>query len=157
VFTPVFMGSGEGFIGMTFEPGTAAGQKEALREYWGGFGNEIMEVDEKTRDAFTILQSCSQFFLYPVVKAMLEYGRLAGLSEADAQAVSLSTFRCVARELEGIEVTPEKLEGILDYARVPGNMTWEGLKELEGQEVEEAFRKCLAAAERQSELNRSGL
>ena len=157
VFTPVFMGSGEGFIAMTFEPGTPAKHVEALKEYWGRFGNEIMVVEGGGQDAFTVLQACSQFFLFPVIKAMVAYGREAGLSVADAQAVSLATLRCTSRVLDGEDCTPEGLEKLLDYARVPNNMTFAGIKTLESRGVEAAYRECLAAAQRQSEANRSGL
>ena len=157
VFTPVFMGSGEGFIAMTFEPGTPAKHVEALKEYWGRFGNEIMVVEDGGQDAFTVLQACSQFFLFPVIKAMVAYGREAGLSVADAQAVSLATLRCTSRVLDGEDCTPEGLEKLLDYARVPNNMTFAGIKTLESRGVEAAYRECLAAAQRQSEANRSGL
>ena len=157
VFTPVFMGSGEGYIAMTFEPGTRADRVEELKEYWGRFGNEIMMLEDGMQDAFTILQSCSQFFLYPVVKAMVAYGRGAGMSVKDAQAVSLATLRCTAMALESVDCSPEALEAFMDYARVPGNMTFEGLKALESRSVEGAYRECLAAAQRQSEANRLGL
>ena len=157
VFTPVFMGSGEGYIAMTFEPGTPAKHVEVLKEYWGRFGNEIMVVEDGGQDAFTVLQACSQFFLFPVIKAMVAYGREAGLSVADAQAVSLATLRCTSRVLDGEDCTPEGLEKLLDYARVPNNMTFAGIKALESRGVEAAYRECLAAAQRQSEANRSGL
>ena len=157
VFTPVFMGSGEGYIAMTFEPGTRAKHVEALKEYWGRFGNEIMVVEDGRQDAFTVLQACSQFFLFPVIKAMVAYGREAGLSMADAQAVSLATLRCTSRVLDGEDCTPEGLEKLLDYARVPNNMTFAGIKALERRGVEAAYQECLIAAQRQSEVNRSGL
>ena len=142
---------------MTFEPGTPAKHVEALREYWGRFGNEIMVVEDGGQDAFTVLQACSQFFLFPVLKAMVAYGREAGMSVADAKAVSLATLRCTSRVLDGEDCTPEGLEKLLDYARVPNNMTFAGIKALESRGVEAAYRECLAAAQRQSEANRSGL
>ena len=157
VFTPVFMGKGEGYIGMAFEPGIAQERVEELKEYWGRFGNEIMVLEDGNQDAFTVLQACSQFFLYPVVKAMMGYGLGAGLGPEAAKAVSLAALGCTARELEDADCTPEGLESLMDYARVPGNMTFEGIKTLEKEGVEEAFRECLAAAQRQSEANRSGL
>ena len=104
-----------------------------------------------------MLQACSQFFLFPVIKAMVAYGREAGLSVADAQAVSLATLRCTSRVLDGEDCTPEGLEKLMDYARVPGNMTFAGIKALERRGVEAAYRECLIAAQRQSEANRSGL
>ena len=157
VFTPVFMGSGEGYIAMTFEPGAAVKHVEALKEYWGRFGNEIMVVEDGKQDAFTVLQACSQFFLFPVVKAMVAHGMEAGLSVADAQAVSLAALRCTSRVLETEDCTTEGIEKMLDYARVPGNMTFEGIKALERGGVESAYRECLEAAQRQSEVNRPGL
>ena len=157
VFTPVFMGKGEGYIGMAFEPGTSEGRVNELKGYWGRFGNEIMVIEDGQQDAFTVLQACSQFFLYPVVKAMVGYGREAGLGVEVAKAASLAALRCAARELEGVDCTPEGLEAFMDYARVPGNMTFEGIKALERREVEAAFRECLIAAQRQSEVNRAGL
>ena len=157
VFTPVFMGKGEGYIGMAFEPTTADERVEDLKEYWGRFGNEIMVVKDGNQDAFTVLQACSQFFLYPVVKAMVGYGREEGLPVEVAKAASLAALRCASRELEGVDCTPEGLEAFMDYARVPGNMTFAGIKALEDRGVEDAFRECLLAAQRQSEENRSGL
>ena len=157
VFTPVFLGSGEGYIAMTFEPGAAVKHVEALKEYWGRFGNEIMVVEDGKQDAFTVLQACSQFFLFPVVKAMVAHGMEAGLSVADAQAVSLAALRCTSRVLEREDCTPEGMEKLLDYARVPGNITFEGIKALERRGVESAYRECLEAAQRQSEVNRPGL
>lgn len=157
VFTPVFMGKGEGYIGMAFEPGISHNRREELKEYWGRFGNEIMVIEDGDQDAFTVLQACSQFFLYPVVKAMVGYGIGAGLGVEAAKAVSLAALKCAAIELENADCTPEGLESLMDYARVPGNMTFEGIKTLEKRGVEKAFRECLAAAQRQSEANRSGL
>ena len=157
VFTPVFMGSGEGYIAMTFESGAAVKHVEALKEYWGRFGNEIMVVEDGKQDAFTVLQACSQFFLFPVVKAMVAHGMEAGLSVADAQAVSLAALRCTSRVLEREDCTPEGMEKLLDFARVPGNMTFEGVKALERRGVESADRECLEAAQQQSEVNRPGL
>ena len=157
VFTPVFMGKGEGYIGMAFEPGVTEDRMEDLKEYWGRFGNEIMVVEDGNQDAFTVLQACSQFFLYPVVKAMVGYGRGEGLPVEVAKAASLAALRCASRELEGVDCTPEGLEKFMDYARVPGNMTFAGIKALEGRGVEDAFREGLVAAQRQSEANRSGL
>ena len=157
VFTPVFMGKGEGYIGMAFEPGASAERIADLKEYWGKFGNEIMVVEDGNQDAFTVLQACSQFFLYPVVKAMVGYGREAGLPVEVAKAASLAALRCASRELEGVDCTPEGLEAFMDYARVPGNMTFAGIEALERRGVEAAFKECLIAAQRQSEANRSGL
>ncbi len=157
VFTPVFMGKGEGYIGMAFEPGIPDERVQELKDYWGRFGNEIMVVEDGNQDAFTILQACSQFFLYPVVKAMVGYGREAGLPVEVAKAASLAALRCASRELEGVDCTPEGLEAFMDYARVPGNMTFAGIKALERLGVEAAFKECLIAAQRQSEVNRSGL
>ena len=157
VFTPVFMGKGEGYIGMAFEPGTSEGRVNELKGYWGRFGNEIMVIEDGQQDAFTVLQACSQFFLYPVVKAMVGYGREAGLPVEVAKAASLAALRCASRELEGVDCTPEGLEAFMDYARVPGNMTFAGIKALERRGVEAAFKECLIAAQRQSEVNRSGL
>ena len=157
VFTPVFMGKGEGYIGMAFESTATEGRVEDLKEYWGRFGNELMVVEDGNQDAFTVLQACSQFFIYPVVKAMVGYGRGAGLPVEAAKAASLAALRCASRELQDVDCTPEGLEGLMDYARVPGNMTYEGIKTLERRGVEDAFRECLIAAQRQSETNRSGL
>ena len=157
VFTPVFMGKGEGYIGMAFEPGTSEDQVKELKEYWVRFGNEIMVIEDGNQDAFTWLQACSQFFLYPVVKAMVGYGREVGLPVEVAKAASLAALRCASRELDEADCTPEGLEELLDYARVPGNMTFEGIKALERGSVEAAFKECLMAAQRQSEANRAGL
>ena len=157
VFTPVFMGNGEGYIGMAFEPGTSEDQVKELKDYWGRFGNEIMVIEDGNQDAFTVLQACSQFFLYPVVKAMVGYGRETGVPFEVAKAASLAALRCASRELEDADCTPGGLEELLDYARVPGNMTFEGIKVLERRGVEAAFKECLIAAQRQSEVNRSGL
>ena len=157
VFTPVFMGKGEGYIGMAFEAGVSDDRVRTLKEYWGRFGNEIMVIEDGNQDAFTVLQACSQFFLYPVVKAMVGYGRGAGLPVKVAKAASLAALRCASRELEDADCTPEGLESLMDYARVPGNMTFEGIKALELRGVEGAFNECLLAAQRQSEVNRSGL
>ena len=157
VFTPVFMGKGEGYIGMAFEPRTSEGRVKELKGYWGRFGNEIMVVEDGNQDTFTVLQACSQFFLYPVVKAMVGYGREAGLPVEVAKAASLAALRCASMELEGLDCTPEGLEAFMDYARVPGNMTFAGIKALERRGVEASFREGLVAAQRQSEVNRSGL
>ena len=157
VFTPVFMGKGEGYIGMAFEPGTSEERIEELKDYWGRFGNEIMVIEDGQQDAFTVLQACSQFFLCPLVKAMVGYGREAGLPVEVAKAASLAVLRCAAKKLEDSDCTPEGLESLLDYARVPGNMTFEGIKVLERRGVEAAFKECLIAAQWQSEENRAGL
>ncbi len=157
VFTPVFMGKGEGYIGMAFEAAASEERIDDLKEYWGRFGNEIMVVEDGNQDAFMVLQACSQFFLYPIVKAMVGYGRGQGLGVEVAKAASLAALRCASRELEEVDCTPEGLEAFMDYARVPGNMTFAGIKTLEGRGVEDAFRECLVAAQRQSEANRSGL
>ena len=128
-----------------------------MKEYWDRFGNEVMVLEDGNQDAFTVLQACSQFFLYPIVKAMVGYGRGQGLGMEVAKAASLAALRCASRELEEVDCTPEGLEAFMDYARVPGNMTFAGIKTLEGRGVEDAFRECLVAAQRQSEANRSGL
>ena len=126
-----------------------------LKEYWGRFCDRVLIVGDGALDSFTVLHACGQFFLYPVIKAMIAYGESNGLSREDAQAVSLGTLRCTAQSLSEIVCSQEALEAKLDHARVPGNMTNAGLQVLDAAAAEDTFARCFAAAHHQAEINRT--
>ena len=154
VFPPPFITTRAGYLAINPEPGINAQKLDELKEYWGRFCDQVLIVGDGALDSFTVLHACGQFFLYPIIKAMIAYGESNGFTREDAQAISLGTLRCTAQALSEIECSQEALEAKLDHARVPGNMTNAGLQVLDAVAVEDTFARCFAAAHHQAEINR---
>ena len=154
VFPTAFMLMEKGYLAICPEPGSDAAHLHDLEAYWGRFCESIVTIGEQAMDAFVLLHASGQVFLWPVIKAFVEFGASNGFTREEAQAITLSTFEAAGAWLKTRDTSPMGLERMMDDVSVPGSLSEAGLAVLKRNYVESLFAQTLEAGLAQAVVNR---
>ena len=127
-----------------------------LESYWGRFCEHIITIREEAMDTFVLLHAAGQTFIWPVLKAFVEFGSANGFTMKESQAITLSTLESMARCLKTQDASPIGLEGMMEEYSVPASMTESGLAVLRRNYVESLYAQTLETGMTQARVNREG-
>ena len=154
VFPTAFMLHRGGYLAICPEPGSDPERIREMETYWGRFCEKVIKVSEGAMDTFVLLHASGQVFLWPVLKAFVEFGSANGFSRQEAQAITLSTLESMGRWVGEKDPSPMGLELLMDEVSVPGSMTAAGLSVLRRNYVESLYTQTLEAGLTQASVNR---
>ncbi|MFQ5933380.1 MAG: pyrroline-5-carboxylate reductase family protein [Dehalococcoidia bacterium] len=156
VFPTPFMTMCAGFLAIHPEPDTSPDKLSDLEEYWSRFCDEIVVIEEEAMDTFVILHASGQSYLWPIIKAYVDFGSQNGFSTEQAQAIVLSTLGCSARMLKEMDCSPLGLDLMMSKWSGPGTLTASGLEVLKRNYAESLYAQALEAARDQATRHRQG-
>ena len=154
VFPTPFMRQKSGFLALCPEPGSNPDRIRDLVAYWGRFCDQIITIDERAMDTFVLLHAAGLTFLWPIMKAYVEFGAANGFTREQAQAITLSTFVNGGHWMEQNDSSPMAIEGMMEEFSVPGSLTAAGLSVLRRNFVESLYAQTLEAGMSQARVNR---
>lgn len=154
VFPTPFMRQRAGFLALCPEPGTDPDRIRDLEVYWSRFCQRIITIDERAMDTFVLLHAAGLTFLWPIMKAYVEFGAANGFTREQAQAITLSTFINGGYWMERNDSSPLAIEGMMEEFSVPGSMTAAGLAVLRRNYAETLYAQTLEAGMSQARANR---
>lgn len=154
VFPTPFMRRRSGFLALCPEPGSNPDRIRDLEAYWGRFCQRIITIDERAMDTFVLLHAAGLTFLWPIMKAYVEFGAANGFTREEAQAITLSTFENGGRWMEQNDASPNAIESMMEEFSVPGSLTAAGLSVLRRNYVESLYSQTLEAGMSQARVNR---
>lgn len=99
---------GEGVVGF-FGAGIGASERAALMKALSGLGIVVETKKEKDLDVLTLVSGCGPGIVSYFVEMVSMYAKKLGLSEKEARAVSLQTFKGTLAYLAHAGVTPSEL------------------------------------------------
>ena len=126
VFPTSYMSLRLGYLAICPEPGSDPERIQDLESYWGRFCEHIITIREEAMDTFVLLHAAGQTFIWPVLKAFVEFGAANGFTMKESQAITLSTLESMARCLKTQDASPIGLEGMMEEYSVPASMTESG-------------------------------
>ena len=156
VFPTSFMSLRLGYLAICPEPGSNPERIRDLESYWGRFCEHIITIREEAMDTFVLLHAAGQTFIWPVLKAFVEFGAANGFTMKESQAITLSTLESMARCLKTQDASPIGLEGMMEEYSVPASMTESGLAVLRRNYVESLYAQTLETGMTQARVNREG-
>ena len=156
VFPTSFMSLRLGYLAICPEPGSNLERIRDLESYWGRFCEHIITIREEAMDTFVLLHAAGQTFIWPVLKAFVEFGSANGFTMKESQAITLSTLESMARCLKTQDASPIGLEGMMEEYSVPASMTESGLAVLRRNYVESLYAQTLETGMTQARVNREG-
>ena len=156
VFPTSFMSLRLGYLAICPEPGSDPERIRDLESYWGRFCEHIITIREEAMDTFVLLHAAGQTFIWPVLKAFVEFGAANGFTMKESQAITLSTLESMARCLKTQDASPIGLEGMMEEYSVPASMTESGLAVLRRNYVESLYAQTLETGMTQARVNREG-
>ncbi|KAF2957017.1 pyrroline-5-carboxylate reductase [Marinitoga sp. 38H-ov] len=133
---------GKGITAITFNNSIKSDVKEEVISMLRPLG-EIMEIDEKKFDAFTILNSSGPAFAAYILESYIEGAINIGFNVEDAKEIILKTFEGT---IEFIKKENIELSQLKYRVSSPGGVTIKGLYELEQKSVKGAIMKSLYEA-----------
>ncbi len=154
VFPTPFMRQKSGFLALCPEPGSNPDRIHDLESYWSRFCERIITIDERAMDTFVLLHAAGLTFLWPIMKAYVEFGAANGLTREEAQAITLSTFVNGGHWMEQNDSSPMGIEGMMEEFSVPGSLTAAGLSVLRRNFVESLYAQTLETGMSQARANR---
>ena len=154
VFPTSFMALGRGYLAICPESGSDPERIRDLESYWSRYCEQIITIREEAMDTFVLLHAAGQTFIWPVLKAFVEFGAANGFTGAEAQAIALSTLESMGRCLRTQDVSPIGLEGMMEDYSVPRSLTQSGLAVLRRNYVESIYAQTLEAGMTQARANR---
>ena len=156
VFPTSYMSLRLGYLAICPEPGSNPERIRDLESYWGRFCEHIITIREEAMDTFVLLHAAGQTFIWPVLKAFVEFGSANGFTMKESQAITLSTLESMARCLKTQDASPIGLEGMMEEYSVPASMTESGLAVLRRNYVESLYAQTLETGMTQARVNREG-
>ena len=154
VFPTSYMSLRLGYLAICPEPGSDPERIQDLESYWGRFCEHIITIREEAMDTFVLLHAAGQTFIWPVLKAFVEFGAANGFTMKESQAITLSTLESMARCLKTQDASPIGLEGMMEEYSVPASMTESGLAVLRRNYVESLYAQTLETGMTQARVNR---
>ena len=154
VFPTPFMRQKAGFLALCPEPGSNPDHIRDLEAYWGRFCDQIITIDERAMDTFVLLHAAGLTFLWPIMKAYVEFGAANGFTREEAQAITLSTFVNGGHWMERNDSSPMGIESMMEEFAVPGSLTAAGLSVLRRNYAESIYAQTLEAGMTQARANR---
>ena len=154
VFPTSYMSLRLGYLALCPEPGSDPERIRDLESYWGRFCEHVITIREEAMDTFVLLHAAGQTFIWPVLKAFVEFGSANGFTSAEAQAITLSTLESMARCLKTQDASPIALEGMMEEYSVPRSLTESGIAVLRRNYVESIYAQTLEAGMTQARVNR---
>ena len=156
VFPTSYMSLRLGYLAICPEPGANPERIRDLESYWGRFCEHVITIREEAMDTFVLLHAAGQTFIWPVLKAFVEFGAANGFTMKESQAITLSTLESMARCLKTQDASPIGLEGMMEEYSVPASMTESGLAVLRRNYVESLYAQTLETGMTQARVNREG-
>ena len=156
VFPTSYMSLRLGYLAICPEPGSDPERIRDLESYWGRFCEHVITIREEAMDTFVLLHAAGQTFIWPVLKAFVEFGAANGFTMKESQAITLSTLESMARCLKTQDASPIGLEGMMEEYSVPASMTESGLAVLRRNYVESLYAQTLETGMTQARVNREG-
>ena len=156
VFPTSYMSLRLGYLAICPEPGSNPERIRDLESYWGRFCEHVITIREEAMDTFVLLHAAGQTFIWPVLKAFVEFGSANGFTMKESQAITLSTLESMARCLKTQDASPIGLEGMMEEYSVPASMTESGLAVLRRNYVESLYAQTLETGMTQARVNREG-
>ena len=154
VFPTPFMRQRSGFLALCPEPGSNPDRIADLKVYWGRFCEQIITINERAMDTFVLLHAAGLTFLWPIMKAYVEFGAANGFTREEAQAITLSTFVNGGHWMERNDSSPMGIESMMEEFSVPGSLTAAGLTVLRRNFVESLYAQTLEAGMSQARANK---
>ena len=154
VFPTPFMRHRSGFLALCPESGSNPDHIADLKAYWGRFCDQIITINERAMDTFVLLHAAGLTFLWPIMKAYVEFGAANGLTREQAQAITLSTFVNGGHWMEQNDSSPMGIESMMEEFAVPGSLTAAGLSVLRRNYVESLYAQTLESGMAQARVNR---
>lgn len=154
VFPTPFMRQRSGFLALCPEPDANPDRIADLRAFWERFCDQIITIDERAMDTFVLLHAAGLTFLWPIMKAYVEFGAANGFTRDQAQAITLSTFVNGGHWMEQNDSSPMGIEGMMEEFSVPGSLTAAGLSVLRRNFVESLYAQTLEAGKSQALANK---
>ena len=154
VFPTSYMSLRLGYLAICPEPGANPERIRDLESYWGRFCEHVITIREEAMDTFVLLHAAGQTFIWPVLKAFVEFGAANGFTMKESQAITLSTLESMARCLKTQDASPIGLEGMMEEYSVPASMTESGLAVLRRNYVESLYAQTLETGMTQARVNR---
>ena len=154
VFPTSYMSLRLGYLALCPEPGSDPERIRDLESYWGHYCEHVITIREEAMDTFVLLHAAGQTFIWPVLKAFVEFGSANGFTSAEAQAITLSTLESMARCLKTQDASPIALEGMMEEYSVPRSLTESGIAVLRRNYVESIYAQTLEAGMTQARVNR---
>lgn len=154
VFPTPFMRQRSGFLALCPEPGSNPDRIADLKAYWGRFCEQIITIDERAMDTFVLLHAAGLTFLWPIMKAYVEFGTANGFTREEAQAITMSTFVNGGHWMERNDASPMGIERMIEEFSVPQSLTAAGLTVLRRNFVESLYAQTLEAGQTQARVNR---
>ena len=156
VFPTSYMSLRLGYLAICPEPDSDPERIRDLESYWGRFCEHVITIREEAMDTFVLLHAAGQTFIWPVLKAFVEFGSANGFTMKESQAITLSTLESMARCLKTQDASPIGLEGMMEEYSVPASMTESGLAVLRRNYVESLYAQTLETGMTQARVNREG-
>lgn len=157
VFPTPFMRQRSGFLALCPETGSNPDRIRDIESYWGRFCDRIITIDERAMDTFVLLHAAGLTFLWPIMKAYVEYGAANGFTREQAQAITLSTFESAGKWMRQNNPSPMGIESMMEEFSVPGSLTAAGLTVLRRNYVESLYAQTLEAGMSQARINRENV
>ncbi len=154
VFPTPFMRQRSGFLALCPEPGANPDRISDLKTYWGRFCEQIITIDERAMDTFVLLHAAGLTFLWPIMKAYVEFGTANGFTREEAQAITMSTFVNGGHWMARNDASPMGIERMIEEFSVPQSLTAAGLTVLRRNFVESLYAQTLEAGQTQARVNR---
>jgi len=143
--TPALIGMG--VTGLAPLPGLAEGDRRTAQEIVAAVGEVVWVEDESLLDAVTAVSGSGPAYVFYFMEQLERAGRLVGLSEPQARALTLATFRGAA---ELALRSDEPLAVLRERVTSKGGTTAAALVVLGEGPVADAIERGVAAACRRS-------
>jgi pyrroline-5-carboxylate reductase len=138
---------GAGVTGWCSRSPLSAGDRDALLGLLGAIGREL-EVPEEKIDALMGVSGCGPAFVFEFTAALRDAGVAAGLSEQEAEMLSIETVLGAARLMARTGAKPEALR---DQVTSPNGTTFAGLQRMASRDFRGLMRETVLAAKARSE------
>ncbi|MCP5266154.1 MAG: pyrroline-5-carboxylate reductase [Burkholderiaceae bacterium] len=144
--TPALIG--RGVTAMAAFPGLGDTDRQLAQRILDAVGETVWVDDEASLDAVTALSGSGPAYVFYFMEAMQRAGESLGLSEAQARALTIATFRGAAE----LAARSDEAPGVLrERVTSKGGTTAAALASLQASAVDDAIGRALAAACRRSE------
>ncbi|NUU96527.1 hypothetical protein XO10_09765 [Marinitoga sp. 1135] len=142
IMPTVISNSGLGTTAIAYNPAIPENIVSDVKSILSNLG-EVLEIEEKKFDAFTVLNSSGPAFVAYIIESFLESGINIGLSHDDSLKIVANTFMGTLEYLKNEEL---KLSELKYMVSSPGGVTIKGLYEMDKATVKGSIMKAIEEA-----------